>query len=87
MASRLPSLPSLPSSRRARPSVACACGGCGRLTQSTWYPGHDGHCMGWAERVHSGAMALADVPDMVRAGAANRLALIRAKEAREAKTA
>jgi len=65
----LPTLPSLPrAAKRNRVQVPCACGGCGRLTKSTWFPGHDGYCTGWAVRLERGAVKVADIPAVVVAG-------------------
>lgn len=52
---------------------ACACGGCGFTTKSTWHTGHDGHCEGWAVRVLRGLLTIDDVPAEVRAGVILRL--------------
>lgn len=72
----LPKLPSLSTStrrvRQVKPLRDCACG-CGSSTKSTWHPGHDGHCDGWAKRVHEGRLVLADVPSSVRKGVVLRL--------------
>ena len=69
-------LPKMPrsSSRKQKPLVPCACGGCGMLTKSTWFSGHDGHCTGWAIRIEKGLLDIDAVPDEVKAGVARILA-------------
>lgn len=61
---KLPKLPSMgKAARKPKASVPCACG-CGELTKSTWYPGHDAFFKGLVLRLSRGVMTVEQVREL-----------------------
>ena len=86
---QLTPLPALPRMAKAtKPaSIPCECG-CGLLTKSRFFPGHDSRLRGWCLRVERKLITLDQVPDGPNGGeraAVKRELAKRAKEAGAAK--